>query len=280
MPLKLMYTTNDPTTALAAERAGVDWIFVDLETLGKEERQKGMDTKKSFHTVEDAALMRRILTRAELLVRVDPIHSGSREQIERTLAAGADIIMLPMWKSVEDVAHFLELVGGRCRTILLLETKEAVGCLDAVLALPGIDMVHIGLNDLHLSYGMDFMFEPLADGTVERICARLKKAGVPYGFGGVGRPGSGTLPAEHILGEHVRLGSSMAILSRGFCDLRKARNRAEVERLFQDSVRDIHDCEAGWETAGAAALEENRKTVIRETAEIATRMKEERNALP
>lgn len=277
MPLKLMYTTNDPTTALAAESAGVDRIFVDMETLGKEERQKGMDTKKSFHTIGDVALMRRILTEAELLVRVDPIHPGSKEQIERTLEAGADIIMLPMWKSVEDVTRFLELVGGRCRTILLLETKEAVGCLDAVLALPGIDMVHIGLNDLHLSYGMNFMFEPLADGTVERICARLKKAGVPYGFGGVSRPNSGMLPAEHILGEHVRLGSQMAILSRSFCDVGNGTSPEEIRTTFREGLRELRACESSWEAAGAAALEENRKTVRREIAEIAARMRE-RNA--
>ena len=32
-----------------------------------------------------------------------------------------------------------------------------------------------------------------------------------HGFGGVGRPGSGTLPAEYIIGEHYRLGSEYVI---------------------------------------------------------------------
>jgi len=39
MPLKLMYITNDAEIAKIAENAGVDWIFVDLEINGKEERQ-------------------------------------------------------------------------------------------------------------------------------------------------------------------------------------------------------------------------------------------------
>lgn len=264
-----MYITKDPVVAMLAESAGVDWIFVDLESLGKEERQRGLDSVKSSHTIEDVAVMRRTLTKAELLVRVDPMHSGSREQVERTLEAGAGIMMLPMWRSTEDVAHFLELVRGRCRTILLLETKEAESCLDSVLALPGIDMVHIGLNDLHLSYGKRFMFELLADGTVERICTQLKKKGVPYGFGGVGRPGGGMLPAEHILGEHIRLGSSMVILSRSFCDLREVRSPAEMGRLFQDGVRDIRACEARFRMATAEELEENKKKLRAETRAIA-----------
>lgn len=40
MSLKLMYITNRVDVALVAEKYGVDRIWVDLETLGKEERQK------------------------------------------------------------------------------------------------------------------------------------------------------------------------------------------------------------------------------------------------
>lgn len=278
MPLKLMYITNEPAVALIAEAAGVDWIFVDLETLGKEERQGHMDSVKSHHSVEDIQALRQCLTKADILVRIDPVHSGSGEQIEQVISAGADIIMLPMWKTPEDVARFFELVNGRCRTMLLLETREAESCLDLVLALPGVDMVHIGLNDLHLSYGRDFMFELLADGTVERICTRLKKADIPYGFGGVGRPGSGMLPAEHILGEHIRLGSRMVILSRSFCDVSKEPSLEKVKATFWEGLRELRACESGWASAEAAVLEENRKTLSREIAEIVARMKE-RNAL-
>ena len=274
MPLKLMYITNDPAVALIAEAAGVDRIFVDLETLGKEERQGHMDSVKSHHSIQDIRALRRCLTKSELLVRIDPIHSGSAEQIDQVVDAGADIIMLPMWKTPEDVARFLELVNGRCRTMLLLETKEAESCLDAVLALPGVDMVHIGLNDLHLSYRRNFMFELLADGTVERICTRLRAAGKPYGFGGVGRPGGGMLPAEHILGEHIRLGSQMVILSRSFCDVAKVGSIEEVKTTFRDGLRDLRTCEAEWEAAGDGVLEENHRTLCRETAEIAARMRE------
>ncbi len=61
-----------------------------------------------------------------------------------------------------------------------------------------------------------FLFQPLADGTVDAVCAKIKAAGIPFGFGGFGRLGGGTLPAAYIVAEHYRLGSSMSILSRAF----------------------------------------------------------------
>ena len=39
---------------------------------------------------------------------------------------------------------------------------------------------------------------------------------MPFGFGGIARIGEGDLPSDHILGEHVRLGSTSVILSRTF----------------------------------------------------------------
>lgn len=59
--------------------------------------------------------------------------------------------------------------------MLLLETPEAVEIIDEILQLKGIDYIHIGLNDLSLGYGMKFMFQLLADGTVERLCTKFRE---------------------------------------------------------------------------------------------------------
>ena len=69
MSLKLMYITNNPSVAMIAEKNGVDSIIVDLETLGKEERQKNMNTVKSHHTVDDVRKVSQALTKTETLVR-------------------------------------------------------------------------------------------------------------------------------------------------------------------------------------------------------------------
>lgn len=242
--LKLFYITKDPAVARIAQAAGVDRIFVDMEYIGKAQRQGGMDTVQNHHTVEDVARLRPVLDQAELLVRVNPVHPGSKDEIDRVIAAGADVIMLPMWQSVEEVQQFIRWVDGRAKTLLLLENQAAVDCLDRVAAMPGVDEIHIGLNDLSISQGKKFLFQPLADGTVDAVCAKIKAAGIPFGFGGFGRLGGGTLPAAYIVAEHYRLGSSMSILSRAFCNTAQITDLKEIKRIFTSGVAELRQYEA------------------------------------
>ncbi len=243
MSLDLMYITNNPEVALIAEKYGVSRVWVDLETLGKEERQKNMNTVKSHHTIADVEAISRVLTKAEMQVRVNPWNENSVEEIEAVISAGADRIMLPMWKTVSEVEAFLNTVNGRVKTVLLLETKEGEEIVDDILNLPLFDEIHIGLNDLHLSYGLTFMFELLANGVVEGLCKKFKAKGVKYGFGGIARIGDGTLPAERIVMEHYRLGSTRAILSRSFCNTEVIKDINEIEKIFSENLLTLRACE-------------------------------------
>ena len=67
----------------------------------------------------------------------------------------------------------------------LLESKDALENIDEILEVSGIDEIHIGLNDISLDLKKKFMFELLADGTVEMLCEKLRRKGIPYGFGGI-----------------------------------------------------------------------------------------------
>ena len=258
MALKVFYITNNLDVALIAEKAGVDRIWVDLETLGKEERQKGINSVKSHHTIHDIETIAPRLTKAEMLVRVNPWNINSKKEIDGVIAAGAQIIMLPMWKSAQEVRNFVDAIGGRARATILLETKEAEDCLDEVLKIDGIDEIHIGLNDLHLSYGLTFMFELLTNGTVERIINKIKQKGIPCGFGGISHLGDGTIPAEMIIMEHYRLGSTRAILSRGFCDQTKP--LSEIEKEFVKNMRQLRSFE---NTIDRNDFESNRQQLIK-----------------
>ena len=127
--------------------------------------------------------------------------------------------------------------------MLLLETPEAVEALDEILAIPGIDEIHIGINDLSIGYGKRFMFELLTDGTVERLCRKMQLAGMFYGFGGIASLGRGLVPAEMIIREHYRLGSRMAILSRSFCNVDQFSDLNAIEEIFFRGVREIRTLE-------------------------------------
>lgn len=273
MPLSLMYITNNPEVALIAEKVGVERIWVDLETLGKKERQKNMNAVLSNHTIEDVRAIAKVLTKSELLVRVNPWHVGSSDEIEAVIAAGAERIMLPMWKTPEEVDLFLKTVNKRVRTTVLLETKEAAECLDAVLENPLIDEVHIGLNDLHLSYGLTFLFEPLANGTVESLCKKCRAKGVPFGFGGIAKIGEGLLPAERIVMEHYRQGSTRAILSRTFCNAEEVGDQETIDRVFSIEINRLRDYEATLGAVDAETYEENKRIVTQIVEQIVQKIK-------
>lgn len=277
MSLILMYITNSPEVAQIAQKSGVDRIWIDLETFGKEERQKGMNTVKSQHTVDDIKKVKPILTKSEMLVRVNPWNDNSVQEIDQVVSAGADIIMLPMWKSAAEVTNFINAVGSRCKTTLLLETREAVECLDEVLKNDGVDEIHIGLNDLHLSYGLTFMFELLANGTVEKLTKKIASAGLPYGFGGIARLGEGLLPAEKVIMEHYRLGSTRAILSRSFCDNAIITDIKEFEHVFMENMKELRNYE-GVVVENIESYEKNRIVVQQEVAKIVEIIRRKGNA--
>lgn len=234
--ITLMYITNKPELALIAQQAGVDRIWIDLETLGKEERQAGMDTVKSKHSVEDIKRIKPLLNKSELMVRVNPLNPNSKKEIDDVIDAGTQYIMLPMYENKEDVETFIKMVNGRAKIMLLLETINAEKNLDSYLDVKGIDEIHIGLNDLHLQYGNKFMFELLANGKVEEITKKIKVKGIKFGFGGFARVGYGILPAEKIITEHYSYGSTLGILSRGFCN---ANNIFDPDSIRQDFITGI-----------------------------------------
>ena len=264
--LKLMYITNRPEIAQIVENAGVKRIFIDMEYIGKTDRQGGMDTVQCHHTIEDIRAIKKVLTHSQVMVRCNPIHnatmeySSSKEEIDAAIEAGADILMLPYFKTAKEVQEFVRLVDGRVKTLPLIETPEAVACIDEILEIDGIDEIFVGLNDLSLGYGMKFMFQLLVDGTVERLCEKFKAKGIPYGFGGIAALGKGMLQSERVIAEHYRLGSTCAILSRSFCNTNIVTDLDEVRRVFDVDLKAIRAWEKQCEN-GSVDFAENRKEV-------------------
>jgi len=214
--IDLIYITNKPQLAQYAQDSGVDRIMIDLEVLGKKERQKHLDTLISNHTLQDIKKVREVLDKAKLQVRVNPINPKSKDEIDKAISNGADIIMLPMFTRQQEVEKFISYVSGRAETTLLLETAQALGRLNNILQVENIDEIHIGLNDLRITMGLDFLFETLSGGIIEYLSEKINRQGIRFGFGGITRLGKGIIDSRLVLSEHIRLKSQVTILSRDF----------------------------------------------------------------
>lgn len=240
--MEYYYITNNTKVAqICDENNVIPWV--DLEVLGKEERQKGMNTVKSKHQISDISSIKKVLKNQELLVRINPINRNSKNEINQVIKEGADIIMLPYFKKKEEVEKFVDIVDKKCKTMLLFETRESIDNIDNILCIDGIDKVHIGLNDLHLSYGLSFMFELVTNGTVDYICQKFNEYGFKqYGFGGIARLGLGNVPAEYIISEHIRLKSTQTILSRSFCNIDNYKSIENFRTDFENELKKIEYC--------------------------------------
>ncbi|QJW85041.1 aldolase [Ramlibacter terrae] len=235
--LELIQITNDAAFARRCEAIGGFRILVDLERLGKAERQAGRNTFISEHQLGDVARVRAVLREARLMVRVNPLHDGTAAELDAVLAHRPDCVMLPMFSSAAEVAAFAGLLRGRAPLVALLETAGALATLDDWIATPGLQEVYVGLNDLHISPGCRFMFEPLADGTVERVAQACRARGLRFGFGGIARLDEGLLPGRDVLAEHLRLGSGAVILSRTF-------HREDADSVLEAEVAALRSAEA------------------------------------
>ena len=214
--MEFLQITNDPDMARRCDALPGMRLFVDLEVHGKAARQAGRNTFISTHQPQDVGRVKAELRRSQLMVRVNPLYEGTAAELDTVLTQGADLVMLPMFQTPEELRAFSRLVAGRAPVVALLETAGALHSLDAWVDTPGLSEVFVGLNDLHLSLGCAFMFEPLASGLMDRVSARVHSQGLRFGFGGIARLNEGLVPGRDVLAEHVRLGSAAVILSRTF----------------------------------------------------------------
>jgi hypothetical protein len=237
--LQLILITRDPDFAQASCAAGVNRIMVDLEVLGKEARQRGRNMVMNGHRREDVARLRPAVPTGGLMARVNPLHSDSRQEIDAVIAAGADYVMLPMFRFRAEVEQFISLMSGRAKTVLLLETPEARSELDQILSVAGIDEIHVGLNDLSLGLGMPFLFQVLAEGIIDEIA------------------------------EHKRVGSEMVILSRSFHGDSKTLAQFEQTGIdLQGEIAGLRAVEQRAADRSQAQIERDRRVLQRKVQEI------------
>lgn len=211
--------TDDPFLAAAADSAGVARVGLDIEGMGKRERQAARPgLRLSGHRLESLPAVRAQLRQAQALVRCNPLHPGTADEVERALAGGADALMLPWFHSADEAGRFADIVAGRAEVSLLVESAGAVAELAAVTRVPGISDIVVGLNDLSLALGRPGPLALAASPVMEEIAAEVHAAGLPFGFGGIADPEHDALPVPPRL-VHARLaalGATSALVARSF----------------------------------------------------------------
>jgi hypothetical protein len=233
--INLFYITNNILEAQIVDKLDIDWIFIDLETVGKKDRQIGRNTVMSDHSISDVQKIRRVINNTKILLRCNPIGIHSKKEIEEiNKTSGIDMVMLPFFKTVKEVKIFIELLDtSKVEPTLLIETTSALDNISDILKLYPFKYVHIGLNDIHIERNTSFMFEPYIDGLLDKAVSILRSNNQKFGIGGIGKIGSDLLPSpECVINEHTRLKSSGVILSRSF----KGDFSEESKELFETEL--------------------------------------------
>ena len=248
---KLTLWTNDAALAARADDAGVDRIGLDLETIGKCDRQPAsLGTWISSHHPTQLPALRKAVRRGKLFCRINPIHPGSRDEINQLLDYGVQVMMLPMFKTPEEVSEFVRLVDGRCEQVLLLEHRDAARRVEEIVRVPGLTEVHVGLNDLTLSLNMANRFAVLSSRLMNRISAAVNNAGLRFGVGGLGRAGDNAMPipSDLIYAQYPRINAQAALVARAFLG-----KNLEVDLAAE--VRACRACLSHWAAATPETLE-------------------------
>jgi len=231
-----------PKRVQLAAGASVDAVMFDLERRGKAARQRGFDTQVNRHGF---ATVRAGVARAlvPVCVRINALGVRTAFELDQALDLGARSIMLPMARSAAEVEQFLKLLNRRAEAIVQVETPSLMSAPHDLVGLEW-DQLYVGLNDLMVARGDGFLWQPLLDGSLERLCTALHPRRV--GFGGLTVIGAGApLPTITLMAEMLRLQASVTVLRRSF--VRDVAGRdvvQEIGRIRTEFVRLSRDAAA------------------------------------
>ena len=88
--MQFLMIVDDPDIASYVSKNGVNRLFVDLETIGKNVRQRNMNTWKSAQTFNDVSKIRLAVPEGHVLVRINPLHEGTKAELDEVIGRGAE----------------------------------------------------------------------------------------------------------------------------------------------------------------------------------------------
>ena len=229
--------------AQIAKTAGFDWLFIDCE-----HGALGTDTAAQIAS-------------ASLAVGVTPIVRVPGKEhwlASRMLDNGAQGIVVPHVDSAEEAKHVADacrfpplghrsmggglqqtgfatmpvgeaarIVNGETLVVVMIESPKGVENCDAIAAVPGIDALLIGTNDLSFELGIPGKFDdPRIADAYRKVIASCRKHGKFAGMGGMYTP--------ELLARHIAMGVQLVLAGSDFSLLMQAGTaRASLVRGFE-----------------------------------------------
>ena len=83
----------------------------------------------------------------------------------------------------------MPLINASTAVVIMVETAKGLENIEAIAKVPGVDVVHIGTNDLMLDLGRPGKLDdPMVEKALDRAVAACKAAGIYAGCGGIRDP--------------------------------------------------------------------------------------------
>jgi 4-hydroxy-2-oxoheptanedioate aldolase len=80
-------------------------------------------------------------------------------------------------------ADYVKFADENVLVVVIVEQKEAVDNIETIAAVPGIDVLFIGANDLSYSLGVRGRTgDPIVEQACEKVLAAARKHGIPVGY--------------------------------------------------------------------------------------------------
>jgi len=201
--LGLFVNSHSPTVAEQLAHSGYDWLLVDSQ-----HGPMGFETLSSM-------LAGIAMGGAKSLVRVAGYHD--RGGIQQSLDTGADGVLVPYINTAEEARQavsccryptagtrsvyfpqrsmnrqgLLGYAGGANENVIIalqVETADCIKNIDEIAAVPGVDLLFLGQNDLCMSMGLfekykfpDMYFSPELGAATDKLRAAAKKNNVILG---------------------------------------------------------------------------------------------------
>ncbi len=190
-------TLADPAIAIILARAGYDWVMVDTE-------------HNPFTEVQVQAVIHAL--RGTDVTPIVRVRSNDAAHIEWVLDTGAGGIIVPMAENAEDVAQAIRVakyhplgergygplratdfwadgteynVRANAEVLLIcqIERAGAVGDVEQIVQMPGLDGIWIGPGDLAHSLGhMGDVEHPDVQAAIAKIISTANRYGKPWGI--------------------------------------------------------------------------------------------------